>query len=186
MYDIKNIMIQEPLFYDNDFSIPSSPKDINLKVIKARFASELNKTWHSRLPNIHYSNIIRNRYEVCYGAHYKGIWIACAIWSSPVNQNFDIVTTLELRRMAVSNLCPKNTATNLISRMIKDIKIRLPLVTKLISYQDTDVHLGTIYKAANWYIDGETKFTTWNKSRKRSSDQSKANKIRWAYDIKKT
>lgn len=185
MFDIKDIMIQEPLFYNNDFIIPNSPKDIKLDIIKPIFASELNKTWHSRLPKIHYSNIIRNRYYCCYGGHYKGIWIASAIWSSPVNQNFDIVTTLELRRMAISNLCPKNTATNLISRMIKDIKSRLPLVTKLISYQDTEVHLGTIYKASNWYIDAETKFNSWGKSRKRSSDQSNAPKIRWAYNIVK-
>ena len=69
------------------------------------------------------------------------VWVACAIWSSPVNQHFDIVKTLELRRMAISELCPKKYIANLISRMIKDIDKRLPLVTKLISYQDTEVHL---------------------------------------------
>lgn len=182
---INEFMIQEPLFWDGKFEIPESPKVLKLDVIKPQFAASLNSVWHSRLPAIHWSNIVRNRYYVCYGASYMGVWIACAIWSSPVNQNFDIEKTLELRRMAISNLCPKNTATNLISRMIKDIDKRFPLVTKLISYQDTEVHLGTIYKAANWFIDAETKFNTWGKSRKRSADQSKADKIRWGYVIEK-
>ena len=184
-YDIKEIMIQEPLFWDRQFEIAKTPKIMDLDVIKPQFASSLNSIWHSRLPAIHWSNIVRNRYYVCYGISYKGIWVGCAIWSSPVNQHFDIVKTLELRRMAISNLCPKNTATNIISRMIKDIEIRLPLVEKLISYQDTEVHLGTIYKASNWFIDAETKFNTWGKSRKRAKDQSKADKIRWGYNILK-
>ena len=180
-----DIMIKDSLFWDGMFEIAESPKKLNLEVIKPKLASALNEVWHSRLPAIHWSNIVRNRYYVCYGASYMGVWVACAIWSSPVNQNFDIVKTLELRRMAISELCPKNTATNLISRMVRDIEKRLPLVTKLISYQDTEVHFGTIYKASNWYIDAETKFVTWGKSRKRAADQSKADKIRWGYTIKR-
>jgi len=178
-------LIIEPLFWDGKFEMPISPKLIKIDIIKPQLACKLNKIWHSRLPNIHWSNIVRNRYSVCYGFSYMGIWIACAIWSSPVNQSFDIVTTLELRRMAISEYCPKNTATNLISRMIKDIDKRLPLITKLISYQDNDVHLGTIYKASNWFIDAETKFNSWSKSRMRNKDQSNADKTRWGYIIKK-
>lgn len=184
-YEITEIMIQEPLFWNNDFTIPVSPKLIKLDIIKPKLASSLNQLWHSRLPAIHWSNIVRNRYYICYGASYKGVWIASAIWSSPVNQNFNIVETLELRRLAISNFCPKNTSTNLISRMIKDIEKKFPNVTKLISYQDTEVHLGTIYKASNWFVDAETKFNSWGNTRKRSLDQSKADKIRWGYIIKK-
>jgi len=180
-----DIMIKDPLFWDGMFEIAESPKKLNLEIIKPKLASALNEEWHSRLPAIHWSNIVRNRYYVCYGANYMGVWVACAIWSSPVNQHFDIVKTLELRRMAISEFCPKNTATYLISRMIKDIDKRIPLVTKLISYQDTDVHSGTIYKASNWFVDAETKFATWGKSRKRAVDQSEADKIRWGYTIKR-
>jgi hypothetical protein len=183
MEKLSHIMIQEPLFWDGNFQIPESPKMLKVSVIKPQFASNLNELFHSRLPKIHWSNIVRNRYYVCYGASYMGVWVACAIWSSPVNQSFDIETTIELRRMAISNLCPKNTATYLIGKMIKDIKTKYPLVKKLISYQDTEVHLGTIYKASNWFVDAETKFNSWNKTRKRSKDQSQADKIRWAYLI---
>jgi hypothetical protein len=185
MNEIHHIMIQHPLFWDNKFEIPDNPKKIQISSINPQFASSLNKLWHSRLPVIHWSNIVRNRYYECYGGSYMGIWIISAIWSSPVNQHFDIESTLELRRLAISNLCPKNTATNFISRMIKDINKKFPLVKKLISYQDKDAHLGTIYKASNWFIDSETKFNSWSKSRKRSLDQTISDKIRWAYLIKK-
>ena len=93
---INEMMIQEPLFWDGKFEIAESPKVLKLDVIKPQFASALNSVWHSRLPAIHWSNIVRNRYYVCYGASYMGVWVACAIWSSPVNQHFDIVKTLEL------------------------------------------------------------------------------------------
>lgn len=73
--------------------------------------------------------------------------------------------------------------TTIKTPMIVDINKRLPLVTKLISYQDTEVHNGTIYKAANWNIDGVTKFNSWGNSRKRSKDQSTADKVRWGYTI---
>ena len=183
--EIKEIQIIEPLFWDKNFKIPESPKLIEMNVLKPQFACELNSIWHSRLPKIHWSNVTRNRYYVCYGFSYMGVLIACAIWSSPVNQSFDIEKTLELRRMAISDLCPKNTATNLIARMINDIKTRFVLVDKLISYQDTEVHHGTIYKASNWFIDAETKFNSWSKSRTRQADQSTADKIRWGYKIKR-
>lgn len=181
-------MILEPLFWDGKTEKPVTPKQLEIRKITATLAVKLNKAWHSRLPKIPHSNITRNRYSVCYGFHYSGLYIGCAVWTSPVNQNFDINTTLELRRLALSQYCPPNTATYVISKMVSDIKNRFVLVTDLISYQDTEVHTGTIYKAANWFIDGETKFNTWSRTngRKRNANQSQANKIRWKYIIKRT
>ena len=176
-------MVRDPLFWDKCFLAPNSPTELEVISIKPQLASRLNEIWHSRLPKIHWSNIVRNRNYVCYGAIKDGIYVACGIWSSPVNQNFDIDTFLELRRLAISDYCPKNTATWMIAKMVKDIKTRLPKVKHLISYQDTEVHLGTIYKAANWRVDNVTKFSTWGNSRVRSKDQSTADKIRWAYDL---
>lgn len=69
---------------------------------------------------------------------------------------------LELRRLALCEFCPK--------------------IIKLISYQDTEVHLGTIYKASNWKVGGETQLMAWdNIKRKRNQLQSTANKIRWEF-----
>lgn len=171
---------------DNMFSsglIPSSPKQFDLVSITSVMASELNKKWHSRLPNIHWSNIVRNKHYACYGAYYDWNYFAVGIWSSPVARCFNGDDVLELRRLAISDKCPKYTATWMISKMIKDIKVRFPNIKTLISYQDTDVHLGTIYKASNWVIGGKTIGNReWScDTRKRKETQTSANKIRWEY-----
>lgn len=163
---------------------PTSPKDFEIVKVKPQLASELNKIWHSRLPDIHWSNITRNRHYICYGAMFDYRYYAVAIWSSPVNQSFDIDTVLELRRLAISPEAPKFTATWILGKMIKRLKIDLPTISRLISYQDTEVHKGTIYKAGNWTKTNQTKFRAWNKSRKRNISQSTSDKIRWEYFLK--
>ena len=80
----------------------------------------------------------------------------------------------------------KNTATQSISYMQDDIKKNMPDIKLLISYQDTSVHKGTIYKASNWIIGATTQFIDWNTgTRKRNAIQSDAPKIRWEYDLEK-
>ena len=149
----------------------------------------LNELWHSRLPKIHWSNVVRNTHYVCYVFKYKQAIIGVGIWSSPVAQNRmkDGKKILELRRLALSDVCPKNTATRTMSVMIKKIKKKFPELIKLVSYQDEDVHLGTIYKAGNWTQTGQTQLLDWNtKTRKRNRLQSDANKIRWEYKLTNT
>lgn len=160
---------------------PDSPRDMGIEKIKPQLASELNAMWHSRLPEIHWSSIVRNRNHVCYGAAFDWQYFAVAIWSSPVNQYFDFDTVLELRRLAISPDAPKFTATWMLGKMVKQLRKDLPGVDRLISYQDTEVHKGTIYKAANWFVANETNFKPWDVSRKRRAAQSTANKIRWEY-----
>jgi hypothetical protein len=166
---------------------PTSPKEFNFEIIRAQFACDMNERWHSRLPLIHWSNVVRNTHYVCYGAFYKGEIYAIAIWSSPVAQNRFTYgkQMLELRRMAISQDCPKNTATRMLSFMRKDIQNRFDDVAMLISYQDTAVHIGTIYKADNWIAVHESPGLEWNtEKRSRSVEQSLAPKIRWEYKIR--
>jgi hypothetical protein len=180
-----NVTVALPLFQEaSGGASPTSPHQFQFKEIKAQSASSANEAWHSRLPKIHWSNIVRNTHYVCYGAFYEGEMWAVGIWSSPVAQNGfkDGKKILELRRLAISNNCPKNTATRMLSVMIKLIKRKFPDLTRLISYQDTEVHSGTIYKAGNWQPIKETDFISWS-NRKRNPDQSKAKKIRWEYEL---
>lgn len=163
-----------------------SPKEIVIEECRAQIACMLNELWHSRLPKIHWSNVVRNTHYVCFAFFYKEAVIGVGIWSSPVAQNRfkNGKELLELRRLALSNVCPYNTATYVISQMTKLIKIKFPEIKKLISYQDTEVHSGTIYKASNWTIGNETDFLDWTtKKRKRSKIQSNASKIRWEYKL---
>lgn len=167
-------------------SIPTSPLQLTIEKINVHLACELNKQWHSRLPKIHWSNVVRNTRYVCFGAIYKNIYYAVAIWSSPVNQNRfknggDI---LELRRLAISPEAPRNTATRMLMVMRKIVKKIFPNIKRLISYQDTDVHNGTIYKADNWKAVSLVRGISWTtNNRKRNKEQSLSNKIRWEYLI---
>ena len=161
-------------------------KDIQIIEAKAQISCLLNEIWHSRLPKIHWSNVVRNTHYVCYIFNYQEAIIGVAIWSSPVAQNRmkNGKKTLELRRLALSKFCPKNTASFVISKMIKLIKIKFPDIIKLVSYQDNQVHLGTIYKASNWKEYGQTSLFEWSiNGRKRNKLQSESTKTRWEYDL---
>lgn len=171
-----------PLFREGKF--PQSPTEMSVVTINPQIASKLNKLWHSRLPSIPWSNITRNRNYICYGAMYDWRYFAAAIWSSPVNQYFDFDTVLELRRFAIGPKAPKYTASWMLGKMAKRIKKHFPKMERLISYQDTDVHSGTIYKAANWFEADRTEYRPWDESRDRNTSQSTADKVRWEYHIR--
>ena len=160
-------------------------RDLRIIEIPPRLASRLNAEWHSILPRIHPSNIVRNRHYACFAAYYGDAFniLAVAIWTSPIARNLDQERILELRRLAISPGAPKNTATWFLSRMIKLIKRKFPGIEKLISYQDIS-QKGTIYKAANWKMSGRVKFRSWARSRKRNPDQSTNDKVRWVYELK--
>lgn len=164
-----------------------SPKQIEIYECKAQVACILNELWHSTLPKIHWSNVVRNTYYVCYVFMYKGSIIGVAIWSSPTAQNRykqeDKDTILELRRLALSDMFPKNGATRVISIMTKKIKQKFPKVKRLISYQETESHHGTIYKASNWTPVKKIKTYSWNKGgeRSRADVQTTSDKVRWEY-----
>jgi len=165
---------------------PATPKEFKLVKIRAQTACDLNAKWHSRLPIIDWSNVVRNTHYICFAVEYQGEYYAAAIWSSPVAQNRfkHGKQILELRRMAVSHEAPFNTATWMLARMRKRIVELMPDIALLISYQDTDVHLGTIYKADNWQNVAESPGMNWNTdARKRNEEQSLAVKVRWEYKL---
>ena len=71
-----------------------------------------------------------------------------------------------------------------IAVMTKKIKDKFKNVKTLISYHDTAVHLGTIYKAANWKKVNVSNGGQWSRqTRNRSKVQSDSKKIRWEYQI---
>ena len=168
-------------------SNPTSAHHLTINKCKVQRACELNEIWHSRFPKIHWSNVVRNRDYICFVAEYDDIAYASAIWSSPVaaNRLKEGKTALELRRMAIADDAPKNTASRMIGVMRKIIRKRLPHITLLLSYQDTEVHQGTIYKASGWYFASKGKGTSWtNNKRKRNKEQSLSDKVRWEFRLK--
>ena len=177
------VRVAQPLFpVDGQGSIPMSPLQLNIIIIGTDIAVQLNKHWHSRLPIITNAKIGDT---ISFGAIYKNIYFACAIWTRPIARMFNGLGYLELRRMAIANDSPKNTSTRMIKIMKVLIKKNLPHINKLISYQDTAVHNGTIYKASGWSVGGYRKNIGkgWN-TRLRNTMQTASNKIRWEKQIK--
>jgi len=171
-----SIRVVHPLFQEEGGGAnPTSPLQLHFGEITLRQAKLLNDTWHSRLPCYTQTQAI-----ICYGAEFAGRFFAVAIWSNPSSASLPS-DWLELKRMAISGDSPRNTATRMIGWMIRDIKKKYPNCPKLISYQDTEVHKGTIYKASGWTLAHTSRGDTWQgrKNRPRTKEQTTSPKIRW-------
>lgn len=167
--------------------LPDSSKQMTLREVGVNYAMQKNAEWHSRLPVTSHSNMIRNAHKIFYGAEFADNCFAVAMWTDPVagNRMSKNDVWLELRRLAIAPDAPKFTATWMIAKMIKHIRKQFPDVTMLISYQDTEVHSGTIYAASNWQRAGVTKGVDWTTSnRVRNKTQTLADKVRWTYRLK--
>ena len=180
----EQVRIAHPLFYQPETMgrAPLSPKSLEVEECHVDLAILLNDLWHSRLPKIKKGNILRNRRQACFAIEFDGLFYATAIWTDPVAANWlkGGDKMLELRRLAIAPDAPRNTASRILKLMIRAIKQKYPELKKLLSYQDTAVHLGTIYKASGWTAATETSCIEWTtKHRKRNTLQSTATKIRW-------
>lgn len=179
------VRVAHPLFQaEGGGSIPTSALDLRFGCIAVKRAIELNREWHSRLPKVVESNIVRTNRHVCYSAESGGLFYGVAIWTSPVARLLNQVTWLELRRMAIADDAPKNTATRMLGWMVRDIRNRFPMIERLVSYQDTAVHTGTIYRAAGWTATVINKDGDWNRpNRFRGVSQAASAKQRWELDL---
>jgi hypothetical protein len=179
-----SIRVVHPLFQtEGDGAIPISPLQLEILECHVSLACNLNSHWHSRLPRIEPNNIYRSPPSICFAAIYGNKYYATAIWSAPIARALNGKNYIELRRMAIAPDAPKNTASRMIKVMRKTIQRKFPCVVKLISYQDTEVHNGTIYAASGWVKSVTTKGASWGKSRKRNIDQTTSDKIRWEYEL---
>ena len=182
------IRVVHPLFQEEGSgSIPTSPLQLFIGQCDVRLACNLNEAWHSRLPKLDWSNVVRCGWDYCFAAEYANRFYAIAIWTRPVSQSLNGRNWLELRRMAIADDAPKNTATRMLMVMKNMIRKDNKAVAKLISYQDTAVHAGTIYKAAGWTVGRVSKAgeQNWAKTHPRPSKiQSDASKVRWECALK--
>ena len=182
----ESVRVARPLFQEEGSgSTPTSAIDLYFDTISLDRAIELNMAWHSRLPVVSKSNIIRTVRHVCYSAEFGGIYYAIAIWTNPVARLLPQDTWLELRRLAVADDSPRNSATRMIGWMIRDIRKRFPVIERLVSYQDTEVHCGTIYKASGWVATTINNDGNWNRpNRQRNKAQSSSAKQRWEFSLR--
>ena len=176
--------VEYPLFQKEDGgSIPTSPLQFTINKISIQKAKTLNQLWHSRLPI--YETGFCEKAKICFGALYEGIFYAVSIWDNPTARMLPQYTWLELKRMAIAPDAPKNTASRMIKIMLSIIKRDFPEITTVISYQDIDVHKGTIYKASGWKPVNYYAGGNWKRPKRPRPDLNKsfAPKIRWQKEI---
>lgn len=178
-----SIRVVHPLFQaGRGGSIPTSPLQLHVGRIDPNLGVRLNELWHSRLPSF---TAPLGRFQAM-GAEYGGLFYAVAIWSWPVSRmlNRERGKYYELRRLAVASDAPRNTASRLLKVMRLLIRRDGPAAEHLISYQDTEVHTGAIYRAAGWLPVRTSVAEGWHRpSRTRAVAQSAASKVRWQIQV---
>ena len=149
----------------------------------------LNEAWHSRLPETQ-----RGPWQFAFSAHFNGYIYAVALWHNPSARMLP-PHWLELRRMAVADDAPHCTASWFLGQMGKWFRANKKERERMISYQDVDVHKGTIYKAAGWGPVHHAKARSRDRSKPRAgtrrdyrsnlngAEPDGAGKVRWEKEI---
>jgi hypothetical protein len=139
----------------SDCKVPTSPKQFAFVEVTMRLACELNAAWHSLLPRTDLGNMLCGNTSAAYAAEFDGRYFAVAMFSQPIIRQVMDGNTIELRRLAICQDAPKNTATRMLSVCLRMVKAKYPQMNKCVSYQAVDVHDGTIYRAGGWKPAGE-------------------------------
>jgi hypothetical protein len=154
----------------------TSALSLRFETIDLHTAVDLNKLWHSQLPQLDK----RVAAWLCYGAKCEDRYVAVAVWSLPVARLLpQDGSCLELRRFALAPTTPRNTASRMLGWMVRDITRRRPEVRRLVSYQDREVHKGTIYKASGWMPMPTRGGGDWNYSGRQRNARRIKLKVRW-------
>lgn len=179
------VRVAYPLFHEGGSgAIPTSALHFRIESIAYDTARELNKLWHSRLPRIGDPPEVMKA-GIHYGAIFEGLIYAVAIWTHPVNRSLPQEHWLELRRLAIAPDAPRNMASRMLAVMARLIRRSRPGLTTLVSYHDTEVHTGGIYRAAGWKESADVVFKSWtSKTRVRPADQSSGAKKRWELKLR--
>lgn len=177
-----------PLLEQPTGAVPIKATELKVEPCDKQHAVKLVRKWHSRLPTTQ-----PGPWKVAFRAAHDGITYGVALWNNPSARTLPD-DWLELRRMAVSDDAPPHTASRMLGEMRKWIKRNMPEVTHLISYQDKEVHKGTIYKAAGWHAEYESKPRVRDRSKPRAGtgrmyrwningqEPDAAGKVRWGID----
>lgn len=169
-----------PALHVRDLEFAPCPKSHAVALVRA---------WHSRLPNVQSSP-----WQFAFHAQRDGVSYAVALWNNPSGRCLPH-HWLELRRMACASDAPRNTASAFLAWMVRWFRVNAPERERCISYQDTAVHAGTMYRAAGWKRDAVAKFRVRDRSGNRAGTGRKyrasingeapdaAEKVRWAVEL---
>ena len=185
---MENPLLDSP----EEFGVPDrglKARDLQLERCAKPHAVKLCRQWHSRLPNTQ-----RGPWQFAFKAHYMGVTYSVALWNNPSARTLP-GHWLELRRLANSPDSPYNTSSRFLAWMVRYFEEHCPEREKCISYQDTSVHEGTIYKAANWEVEHISRARERDRSSLRKGtnrkyrkdvngkDPATSEKKRWAIEL---
>lgn len=159
--ELPDSQLVDPLFCSNDIEPAKKARQLLFDVCPKLQAVNLVRLWHSRLPNTQLGP-----WQYSFMAYYNGVIYAVALWNNPSTRSLP-GHWLELRRLACCPEAPRYTCSRFLGWMVRYFKKMCPEREKCISYQDLDVHTGTIYKAANWEIEYTSKPRTRDRSKNR-------------------
>ena len=156
-----------PLFNEdyvfNDFSTNHTLSDY--KVI--RISSKIAKDY---ICKNHYTHGCHNAPSPCYGLIDGRDLIGVLMFATPCSENVRSSifgkeykdSVIELHRLHILDITPKNTESYFISRCLKLLKRDRPEIKAVISFSDeSEGHSGIIYKATNFYFLGKTGKSTF-------------------------
>lgn len=135
-----------PLFAASDRIPPEKATMLAVVPCETELARYCNGLWHSRLPTTQ-----RGPWTHAFAAVHDGWVYGVALWNSPSARTLPSHWR-ELRRLAVAPDAPHCTASRMLGQMVRWFRVNEPHTERLISYQDLDVHDGTIYRAAGWTV----------------------------------
>lgn len=113
----------------------------------------------------HYSHGCHNAPSPCYGLYDNNKLIGVLMFATPCSENVRASVfgekyknwVIELHRLHILDLTPKNTESWFVSRCIKLLKKDRPDIKAIISFSDsTQGHKGIIYQATHFYYCGKT------------------------------
>jgi hypothetical protein len=174
-----------PLFHPDEVAAPQKASMLSLEPCDPQVTRPLIAAWHSRLPKTQ-----AGPWRLGFVAHYGFTCYGAALWHNPSARGLP-QDWLELRRLAIPDDAPPHAASWMLGAMRKWIRQNMPEVPRLLSYQDEDVHTGTIYKAAGWepafYSKARQRDRTPNRVGTRrayrsdlnGAEPSGAGKVRW-------
>ena len=142
------VRVAHPLFQaGNSGSTPTSAlraRHLLFEPCDKQHAVDFIRRFHSRLPQCQ-----DGPWQFAFRGHIDDRSYVVALWNNPSTRSLP-GHWLELRRMAATPDAPKNTCSRFLAWMVRWFRERYPERERCISYQDTAVHSGTIYKAAGW------------------------------------
>ena len=180
-------IVAVPLLEAGD-AAPESPRLFEFVWVDMWTAARLNRSWHSMLPRTDVGNLLCGNTSAAYAAEWENRWYAVAIFSQPISRHLCDGKTIELRRLAICDAAPRNTATRMLSRCLRLVKVEYPQMERCVSYQAVDVHAGTIYRAGNWrpvgkVCDARPQRLPGGKQRATGPLQTTSRKQRWEIDL---